>query len=72
MGTEIKRLYAPILESYFAQVENIEVDCIKTDGAVYRGVIVKMDKDSLILKNGMRNKVKIDLSELSEIAWHAG
>ena len=46
---------------------NKEADFILSSGSVIHGRLFKISNDFLIVKNGILNKIKIDLSDLTEL-----
>ncbi len=67
MGTGIKRYYYPLDISEIKKLIGQEIDCVSLDGAVIRGAILDVNADYLLVKNGVKNKIKLQLSTLAEL-----
>ncbi len=67
MSKVIKRYYFPLDITEIKNLIGQEVDCISLDGAVIRGFILSVNSDYMLVKNGIKNKLKLELSTLSEL-----
>ena len=67
MGTAIKRYYFPLSATSISELLGKEIDCVLIDGAVIRGYLQEVKEHHLVIKNGIKNILKLEISNLSEL-----
>ena len=69
MGKILYRVFAHQLKKELSNLLNKEVDVVLANNSVLHGVILKTSETELVLRNSVRNKTVIALSEIQEILF---
>ena len=69
MSKRLVRLQGGKIEEELAQLKNREIDLVLKSGAVIHGLIISNKDKTLIVKNAVRNKVKVEIASILEIVY---
>ena len=69
MGKRLYRVFANELKTELDKVLNKEVDIVLSNDSVLHGVVLSFTENELVLRNIVRNKTTIAVSDIQEILF---
>ena len=65
----LTRVQGEAIKPLFDELKLIQADYILADGSVIHGILFSVSGNTLVVKNALRNKVKLLLDQLVEVVF---